>query len=262
MGKASSAKKIARLAEKDKGRKVRFQGGSVFPAVVLAVALVGTGLIVYSRASIPDTNVAPTINDHWHISYGFYVCDDWLPDLQGNKEERDSLGNFVNDEFRRTGVHSHDDGVIHWHPYTSAATGRNAKLGVFLDVYGVELTDTKLAFPEDQGGKVFEEGVDTCTVDGTEVDAQLSVIVWKQYNEPTSDTTYITNFRNIRIDRDGMAVAVVFAPEGTNPGLPPTASALPELGSVDAAEPGTTEAPGGQPQPPPSVTEAPTTTGG
>ena len=278
MGKASSAKKVAKLAEKDKGRKVRFQGGSVFPAVVLGVALVGTGLVVYSRATIPDRNVPPTINDHWHVSYGFYACGEWLPDLQGNKEEQDSAGNFVNEEFRTSGVHSHDDGVIHWHPYTSAATGRNAKLGVFLDTYGVELSDTKLVFPEDQGGQVFEEGVTTCEVDGEEVDAELSVILWDSYNDPESDRTYITGFRDVRFDRDNMAIAIVFAPEGTNPGMPPTASSLPELGAADAGpETGTTEAPTGTTVPAgagttvapsqpaatePGVTEAPATTGG
>ena len=138
MGKASSAKKVARLAQKGKGRKVRFQGGTLFPALIVGIAVFGAALIVYSRASIPDQNVPPTVEDHWHASYGFYACDAWLPDLQGNKEEQDSAGQLLSEGFRRTGIHSHDDGVIHWHPYSSEATGRNAKLGVFLDVYGVK----------------------------------------------------------------------------------------------------------------------------
>ena len=143
MGKASSAKKVARLAQKGKGRKVRFQGGTLFPALIVGIAVFGAGLIVYSRASIPNQNTPPTVEDHWHASYGFYACDQWLPDLQGNKEEQDSAGQLLSEGFRRTGIHSHDDGVMHWHPYSSEATGRNAKLGVFLDVYGIKLSDTK-----------------------------------------------------------------------------------------------------------------------
>ncbi|NCZ89821.1 MAG: hypothetical protein EBY93_02670 [Actinobacteria bacterium] len=45
MARSSSAQKIARLAERGKGKKVRFQGGSVFPTVILVVCLLGAVLI-------------------------------------------------------------------------------------------------------------------------------------------------------------------------------------------------------------------------
>ncbi|MFM8529064.1 MAG: hypothetical protein ACKOD2_05190 [Ilumatobacteraceae bacterium] len=240
MGKASSAKKVARLAQKGKGRKVRFQGGTLFPALIVGISVVGLALIVYSRSSIPDQNVPPTVEDHWHASYGFYACDTWLPDLQGNKEETDSNGQLVSDGFRRTGIHSHDDGVIHWHPYSSEATGRNAKLGVFLDVYDVKVSDTKIEFPADQGGAVYEEGVTKCTVDGKEVDGEVVVYAFDAYDNADEVTTYITNFDDIRIKNDTMAFSIVFAPAGTKPGLPPSAAALPELGAADTASATTT----------------------
>ena len=44
--------------------------------------------------------------------------------LDGALEEVDSNGQPINNDFLRTGVHSHDDGVIHWHPYTSARDGQ------------------------------------------------------------------------------------------------------------------------------------------
>lgn len=240
MGKASSAKKVARLAQKGKGRKVRFQGGTLFPAMIVGISIVGLALIVYSRSSIPDQNVPPTVQDHWHASYGFYACDTWLPDLQGNKEEKDTSGQLISDGFRRTGIHSHDDGVMHWHPYSSEATGRNAKLGVFLDVYGVKVTDTKIEFPADQGGAVYEEGVTKCTVDGKQVDGEVVVYAFAAYDTPDDVTTYITNFDDIRIKKDGMAFSIVFAPAGTKPGLPPSAASLPELGAADSASATTT----------------------
>ena len=233
MGKASSAKKVARLAQKGKGRKVRFQGGTLFPALIVGISVVGLALVVYSRSSIPNQNVPPTVEDHWHASYGFYACDAWLPDLQGNKEELDSAGQLVSDGFRRTGIHSHDDGVIHWHPYSSEATGRNAKLGVFLDVYGVKVSDTKIEFPADQGGAVYEEGVTKCTVDGKEVDGEVVVYAFDSYDAPDDVTTYITNFDEIRLKNDAMAFSIVFAPAGDKPGLPPSAASLPELGAAD-----------------------------
>jgi hypothetical protein len=241
VGKASSAKKVARLAQKGKGRKVRFQGGTLFPAVIVGIAVVGAALIVYSRASIPDQNVPPTVEDHWHASYGFYACDQWLPDLQGNKEELSTAGGLLNEGFRRTGIHSHDDGVIHWHPYSSAATGRNAKLGVFLDVYGIKLSDTKLEFPADQGGAVYEEGVTKCTdADGKSVDGEVVVYAFEAFNSPDDYSTYITNFDDIRLKQDGMAFSVVFAPAGTQAQLPPSAADLPALGAVDGGTTGQT----------------------
>ncbi|MFZ9674979.1 MAG: hypothetical protein ACO3GZ_09635 [Ilumatobacteraceae bacterium] len=233
MGKASSAKRVARLAQKGKGRKVRFQGGTLFPALIVGISVVGLALVVYSRSSIPNQNVPPTVEDHWHASYGFYACDAWLPDLQGNKEELDSAGQLVSDGFRRTGIHSHDDGVIHWHPYSSGATGRNAKLGVFLDVYGVKVSDTKIEFPADQGGAVYEEGVTKCTVDGKEVDGEVVVYAFDSYDAPDDVITYITNFDEIRLKNDAMAFSIVFAPAGDKPGLPPSAANLPELGAAD-----------------------------
>ena len=46
----------------------------------------------------------------------------------------------------------------------------------------------------------------------------------------------ITDFKNIRIDRDGMVVVIAFVPKGADaPPLPESAVNLPELGAVDGA---------------------------
>jgi hypothetical protein len=45
VARSTSAKKIAQLAQKGKGKKVRFQGGSLFPTVILAIVILGTVLI-------------------------------------------------------------------------------------------------------------------------------------------------------------------------------------------------------------------------
>ncbi len=76
----------------------------------------------------------PTVNDHWHVAYGFYLC---------NPEDRRDGVEAAGRQPRRSpeyiGVHSHDDGMIHWHPFSSRAVGENAQLKVFLDSYGVKL---------------------------------------------------------------------------------------------------------------------------
>jgi hypothetical protein len=244
---SSSTKKAAKLAKSGQGKKVRFQGGTLFPMVVTIVIVLGLLLVVYARQSRPsvDASGAPQQSDHWHHAYGFYLCDTWVK-LEGNAEEP-GTDNYA--QYSRTGIHSHDDGLIHWHPFSSASVGSNARLGVFLDTYGVTLTNDKLTFPESQRASleqqlagqeppredvlVWEDG-DTCTVDGSEKSAELKVVVWNNFTDTDDGTTYIADFDNIRLDRDQMVVAIAFVPDGTDVTMPPWAPDLPSLGEVDS----------------------------
>lgn len=244
MATTSSASKVAKLAQKGKGKKVRFQGGIVFPAVIVGVLVLLLPLIVYARQSRPGPGEGePTINQHWHAAYSMYICDDngllELPVVTGALEEQDTLGNLISQKFQRTGVHSHGDGVIHWHPYSGAATGTNAKLKVFLNNYDIKLSDSKLELPESQGGQVFEEGKTTCIVDGTEKDATLKLWVWDNYSNigKTDPAVYTANMGNVPIDRDGMVFVVAFVPDDVDPVAPDYASNLPELGAADGSGP-------------------------
>ena len=107
-------------------------------------------------------------------------------------------------------------------------------MGVFLDVYGVKVSDSKIEFPADQGGAVYEEGKTKCLdKDGKSVDAEVVVYAYNTYDNADDFATYITNFGDIRLTQDGMAFAIVFAPAGSNPGLPPSAAELPQLGAAD-----------------------------
>jgi hypothetical protein len=244
---SSSTKKAAKLAQKGKGRQVRFQGGTVFPAAVALTLILGVALIAYARQTLPGADDSPpTINDHWHAAYGFYLCDGWVQ-LNGNLEERDANGQFLNQNFLRTGIHSHDDGVIHWHPYTSRAVGKNAVLGVFLETYEVAITDDALRFPSatavgpnaDYGTtgptellQEYVEGETKCNGE----DAELSVKAWGGIDETDSGSRYIANMDRIRLDDDGMVFAIYFTPKDTAQVMPPWAQDLPALGAVDTQQ--------------------------
>ena len=235
MVSSSSTRRAARLAQKGKGKRVRFQGGTFFPLIIMIILVLGLGTIVYARQSQPAVDATPpTSEDHWHAAYGFSLCDEpEFVQLAGAKEERDANGSLISSAFLRTGVHSHDDGVIHWHPYTSAAVGKRAKLGVFTEVYDVELTDDTLRFPEDQGGKEYVEGETDCNGEPGE----LKVIVWDNYQDTGPGTTYVSNFDDIPFDRDGLVYAIAFQPKDFELTMPPWAADLPALGSVDDAAP-------------------------
>jgi hypothetical protein len=247
---SSSTKKAARLAQKGKGQKVRFQGGTLFPLIVALVVVLGSALVIYARQSRPSADAsAPTIDDHWHHAYGFFICDTWV-ELVGDGEAQDAEGRPTNVEYARTGIHSHDDGLIHWHPFSSASVGRRAQLGVFLDVYGVELSGDVLQFPEDQRAQLpeefqedgrFESGETECTIDGETEVGRLQVTRWDNLSDTDDGTTFIAGFDDIRLDRDAMVVSIAFVPDGTDVGKPPSVEGFDENSQLDAAQPGSTE---------------------
>lgn len=240
----SSTRKAAKLAQKGRGQAVRFQGGTVFPIAVALTLILGLGLIVYARQSLPaDDESPPTINDHWHAAYGFYLCDGWVQ-LNGDLEELDSRGQLVNVDFLRTGIHSHNDGIIHWHPYNSPAVGKNAVLDVFLENYGVELDDDQLTFASEASIQVnpsdptsgpsemlteYIEGETTC--DGE--DAELAVRAWGAFTDTDGGSRYVRNMGDIHVDNDAMVFAIYFTADGIDEAMPPWAQDLPTLGESD-----------------------------
>jgi hypothetical protein len=238
---SSSAKKVAKLAQKDKGKKVRFQGGTLFPAVVVGVIVVGLLTIGYARQSRPDPgSFPPQVGDHWHAAYGMYVCDGWLPKLTGNKEETvigsDGVETPANDLFASTGVHSHDDGVIHYHPYTAKSVGRRANIGIFLDVYDVTVNTDELTLPDDQGGESFTTDEYKCNGE----DVEVKVVAWDNFSDTGKGSTYITDLDRVRITQDGMVFSIAVVPAGTDVGMPPWAADLPDLGAADGGNVPTT----------------------
>ncbi len=96
-------------------------------ATLAAVCILGLFLVAFSRNQELNkgqqaAKVPPRINqDHWHSSFSVYICDHFMPNIP--------LFDTVD------GIHTHGDGVIHIHPYTPAASGRNATLGFFLKSY-------------------------------------------------------------------------------------------------------------------------------
>jgi hypothetical protein len=237
VGTSSSAKKVARLAQKGKGRKVRFQGGTVFPAVVAAVIVVGLALIFYSRATVPGLNAVEQAEQQVKIGHGIYLCDEWVvvPTLDDPAAA-----------FTQFGVGNLAEGVAVMNPLPADGT-RGPRLGNLLGAYGVRVTDTRLTLPE---GVAPETQYDETSTKCDGETATLSVLLWGGVDASKPDRTFITAFDDVRFTENGQLVAVVFAPSGTEVPVPPSVDALraqltgpvaPTTSAPDASEPDTPE---------------------
>jgi hypothetical protein len=183
---------------------VRKTIGAFGLAGVLALAGCGDD----GGSALDQSGDAPTLNDHWHTAYGVYECDHWLP----------PLSDVGMDEF---GIHTHADGIVHIHPFTSAVTGAGANVGVFLQTEGVVVTDDALTFPD---GTVLDAS--SCG-DGT----QLVVARWSDGAAEADAEIIETDLAKVRLlDRDAITIAAL--PAGTSPPKPVSVPTLDDLADV------------------------------
>lgn len=242
MAPSSSAKKVAKLASRGKGKKVRFSSGTTFPTVVGAVLLAMLALITYAKASVPgDQTGPPQPDDLWSMVYGIRVCDTYLPFIEGTAAEL-SLDASTGDEIAvQSG--SDGDGIIHYHAQIGGNTGRKAKLGVFLDIYNIKLSTDRLEVPADLVGEGEPNSWDVDDEDvfaGTPCEgekADITLRVWGDYTSGAFEDK-VTDFRNQRFTRNGMIFVIAVVPESDDPDIPKPAHfcELEDLGVVGSGD--------------------------
>lgn len=228
MGKASSAKKVARAARAGGRRSAGpRQRNLLFPGAVALIVILGVSLVTYAaRDRKNDTQVAPVaFEDHWHSAFGIYVCDEFLP----------AIPEFESQD----GIHTHSDGVIHIHPYTQNASGDNATLGVFLEGAGIELSNDELTVNDE----TYAEGDDTCGEGDNRQEGELVVAQWKDIQSTDDNPARITtDFDDIQFTEDGEGYVIAFVPDAEDSDIPKpeAASQLAELGAMDGGDVGST----------------------
>jgi hypothetical protein len=212
MGKASSNKKVARVARTGGGRTARGRGSLLWPAILTITVVVGTALIIFSRDQNQSSADAlpPRRGDHWHAAYGFYICDHFVPPIADQTDPQ--------------GIHTHGDGVVHIHPFVAAAFGKNATLGKFMDAVKGKVSTTEIKVP---GQKTMKNGMNCGSDDG-----RVEVRIWDA-DAPATDKGRLVagNPADVRL-RDRELVTVAFVPEGTDIPRPPTAPQLDQLSDV------------------------------
>ena len=223
MARSSSAQKIARLAERGKGKKVRFQGGSVFPTVILVVCLLGAILIAYARQSEPVVDATKVAEQKYSTAFGVYKCDAFL-DLGtlgvdiGAIDPADPFSTVTTD----APIGVINNGVVGWMPQVLAGQ-RNAKLGAILDLYGISVTDDQIVLPASiSGGETLSEADTKCG----DADATIQVLSWNDGADAASSQKSIAAFDGVKLSSDRQSIVLAFVADGTEVPMPLDAMAL------------------------------------
>jgi hypothetical protein len=222
MGKASSAKKVARAARAGGSKKDKRKLAS-FPLVIGLVVILGVGLVAYAKTSsnVGDGGGVPpqaSDKDHWHAAYGLYICDYFSTPLNDEGEDKN-------------GIHTHGDSLVHIHPFTQAVSGTNATMGVFFDQTGLQVSGDRIELPD---GRVFKAGETTC--DGKPADVRVAH--WKDARKAATaekpDEVMEGGFGDIQFTEDLGAYTIAFVPKGADIPAPPEAQAICEKAVSDA----------------------------
>lgn len=215
MGKASSSKKVARAA-KAAGRPGA-KKSYAWPVAIGAVVLVGVLLVVLSFGGSSEA-AAPRVGDHWHAAYGIYQCDKFLSPFP--QEPQDQYG-----------IHTHGEGLMHIHPFTSRVTGTRANLDAFFKDVSAKVSDTSIK--SDSLGIDVENG-DKC---GSKVG---HVELWEWQNPGDKAPKVVTkDIKKFHPQNDQVWV-LAFVPKGTTPVLPASAANLQDpLAAEEGRQPAT-----------------------
>ena len=216
MARSSSAQKIARLAQKGKGKKVRFQGGSTFATVILAIVLLGSILVAYARQSEPVVDASLTAEQQYALSFGVYFCDQFVEGIAA-VPAADAV-----DPEASTSISA--EGVVLWKPQVLAGE-RKAKLGTIFDLYGLEVTDSSITFPPTvavNDGQPISEDTTECNGESS----SLVVVSWPDASDAANSERSIASFDGVRLTNDNMAIVLAFIPDGAEVPQPDSAAEI------------------------------------
>jgi len=182
MGKASSAKKVARVARSSSvsgaGGRDRIKLG--FSAVIVAVMVLGVLLVGWSRASRDTGPAGPDGSEVWTAPYGVYVCDGFVPAIGGE---------------------------ISTSPLNPEGPDGRSSLGTWGPTADFGFTSDSITLPD---GTVLRNGFDCNGTPG-----EVSVTTWSPDAAADAGLTRTSGFDILRFSETGELFTFAVAPEGT-----------------------------------------------
>jgi len=226
MGKASTAKKVQRAARaggKTAGRQRQFG----FPLAIGLVVVLGLSLVVYSRQSgqlASDKKNHPQVGEHWHASYGIFICDHFVTNVADRAP--DTLG-----------IHTHQDGLVHIHPFVTSAAGLQADFQKFFDQTGLSVKSGEIKLPAAAPfkGRTYKVGSTTCNGKPAKVEMVKWTSAVGAATGAKPSKTYTSNFGKVHFAEDLAAYTIAFVPAGTKVPPPPGAGDILNLSQADAS---------------------------
>jgi hypothetical protein len=154
--------------------------------------------------AVPASPGARVGIDFWTAALGVEICGTWLANAPSSGLD--------------TGVHSHGDGLVYVHPFTSDEAGDRATLGLFLKRGGYQVSADELRLWD---GVKHRSG--TACPDGSTGRVRWWVDGVEQHGDPSSLTP-----------RNGQVIVLGFDGGAGSPGPPPQMSALyvPPIGAA------------------------------
>jgi hypothetical protein len=192
-------------------RPKRRSGSMVWTVTTVVIVVVGVLLVVLSYADRHNTaDAAPRIGDHWHAFLGVDVCGTWLPNAPAFEPR-------ANEPSLRAGLHSHGDGLMHIHPFSSDEAGTKATVGRFITYGGWNLADSSFKLWDSQDHKNGQK----C---GTGANAKPAEVQWTvgSFGKPWTGTPRSGNPADYH-PKNGDIVSVYLLPKSTKLPKPPGA---------------------------------------
>lgn len=217
MGKASNTKKVNRAAATGGGRTAGKKAPVGWYSALFVVVVLGVMGVFFASADLNEAKTAgntdpPAVNkDHWHVAYGFNLCGKWAAPLKDGP-----AGDT-------TGIHTHDDGLIHTHPFVASVAGKNATFDKFMDDTDTSVSATAVDLKRE--GEKFKNG-DKC--------GKKEGVLTARFFENEADTTGTLlkgNPADYRL-KDGQLITISFNPKGFKITQPPSAGNLQDPGDL------------------------------
>ena len=170
--------------------------------MMLGIIVLGTALVAFSWQARDVEALSPSFNDHWHLPYGIYDCT-----IDGFQAP------LVDPQLANSGIHTHSDGVVHLHPFSSTATGNNATWSVFLEA-------TTAQFDGDEALTFTDRPALAAGVECNGEEAILQVARFAP-GADTPEEIFTEGLEDTRFTSDQTGYVIALAPAGFDIPAPP-----------------------------------------